>query len=58
MYHLDKILAICFLINFQQFVLHIIFVLVKRYLTHNLNNKNIDNNKDKQIYQKMHIADR
>ena len=46
-----------FLIGYWLFTPYIAFVPVKRYSTNNSNNNNIDNNKDKHIYEKMHKAD-
>lgn len=57
MYYLNIILAICFLIGHQPFALYMAFAPVRRYLTVNLNNNDIDNNKDKHIYRVMHMAD-
>lgn len=46
-YYLNIIPIIYFLINYQLFAPHITYILVKHYLTNNLNNNNIDNNKKK-----------
>lgn len=39
------------------FILHMTFALVKHYLNDNLDNNNIDSNKNKCIYEEMHMAD-
>lgn len=57
MYYLDTIIsAICFLISHWPFIPYKAYVLVKFYLTNNPDKNNIDNNKDKQIYGKMHMV--
>lgn len=48
-YYLDIILAICFLISYQIFVLYIVFATVRYYFINNLDKNNMDNNKDKNI---------
>lgn len=48
-YYLDITPIICFLIVHQLFILQIIYILVRRYLNNNLNNNNIDDNKNKLI---------
>lgn len=56
-YYFDIIPTIQFLISHWAFTLHMAFVQVRYYSTNNLDNNDIDSNKDKRIYREIRIAD-
>lgn len=51
-YYLNIILAIYFLMNLWLFASYMIYILIKYYLTNNLNNYNINSNKINKFIKK------
>lgn len=57
MFYLDIIFIICFLNSNPTFAPYKAYALLKYYLSDNVDCKNIDSNKDKQIYREMDKSD-